>query len=188
MASILELPSIRHHAAPLSVEEYHRFGERDGSERRTELLRGFIIEKMVPSPRHTFLVTRLSQLTEAAAGPGLLVRKEDPLTLADSEPQPDVALVTGTLADYAQAHPATALLVIEVALNTEERDREKAALYAEAGVEEYWLVLPERGLIEVHTAPRDGLYTRRQLYGRGETLISIVLPALHVEIVDLFRV
>lgn len=186
-APLLELPTFRRLAAPLSVEEYHLLGQQDGSDRRTELLRGFIVEKMVPSPFHTALVRRLSEFAAAVAEPGTYVRREDPLTLADSEPQPDVAVVTGDMDDYTRAHPSTALLVMEVALSTEERDRAKANLYAEAGIPEFWLVLPERALVEVHLVPRDGLYTQHQTHRVGDTLTSTTLPRLHVELATLFR-
>ncbi|MBV9659049.1 MAG: Uma2 family endonuclease [Verrucomicrobia bacterium] len=184
--SILELPSIRRHASPLSVEEYHRLSEFNENGRRTELLRGFIIEKISKSPRHAFLLLRLLEIIRAALDAGRHARPEQPLTLVDSEPEPDIAVVAGDLGDYADAHPATALLVIEIAFTSEELDRAKAVLYAEAGIAEYWLVLPARGLIEVHTVPRDGLYTHRQVFARGETLASTTLPSLRVELAQLF--
>ena len=44
--------------------------------------------------------------------------------------------------DFRTAHPSTALLAVEVPVSTEDADREKIAIYAEAGVTEFWLVLP----------------------------------------------
>jgi len=45
-ADILEIPDVRRRVSPLSVEEYHRLGEFNENGRRTELIRGIIIEKM----------------------------------------------------------------------------------------------------------------------------------------------
>lgn len=53
-------------------------------------------------------------------------------------PEPDVAVVPGQNRDYANAHPKTALLVVEVADSTLAQDRlTKAAIYAAAGIPEY---------------------------------------------------
>ena len=50
MAAILELPEVRKRVSPLSVEEYHRLGEYNENSRRTELIRGIIIEKLSKAP------------------------------------------------------------------------------------------------------------------------------------------
>lgn len=187
MLAILEVPAIRRLATPLSVREFHLLNGQESDGQRTELLRGVIIQRMVPSPLHVSLVRRLHQMVESAAAPGTMACKEDPLTLHDSEVVPDVSVVLGTMRDYLKAHPDTALLTMEVAVSTEDLDREKAFVYAEANVPEYWLILAERGLIEWHTEPRDGLYTRRQVFRVGEIVQSAVLPGLRVDLGELFE-
>ncbi len=62
-------------------------------------------------------------------------------------------MVRGTRADYFRAHPANAELIIEVATSSSEIDAEKAAIYAQANVREYWIVLPEEKRVEVYTQP-----------------------------------
>jgi len=186
MLSILEVPTVRRQVAPISVETYHALGEQGLVEQRTELLRGVILEKMSKSPLHVALVVKLIQLVAAAIRPGQCVRKEDPLTLADSEPEPDIAVVTGQPEDYRTAHPRTALLVIEVAISTVEVDREKASVYAQAGVAEYWLVLADSATIEVFTQPEAAAYRTRRTVRRGEILASTVLPELRVTLETLF--
>jgi Uma2 family endonuclease len=116
--------------------------------------------------------------------PGHWVRLEQPLSLADSEPEPDISVVPGAIEDYA-AHPATARLVIEVAISSEDIDREKGVLYAEAGVEEFWLLLPEARAVEVHTGPRGGVWTNVHRYLAGETFTSAVFPQLTLRLDDL---
>lgn len=187
-SSILELPSVRRLASRLSVEEYHQLGEFNENGRRTELIRGFVIEKMSKSPRHVLFLTRLFRCIEAVLTPSTHLRREDPLTLAGSEPEPDIAVVEGEPDDYAEAHPTTALLAVEISITTLELDRAKTALYAEAGVREYWLVLPSRGEIEVYTEPQNGVYRRTRIYARNETLTSEALPRLEVALAELFQV
>jgi len=59
MSSILDKPSIRHAALPITVEQYHRLGEQAIISEQTELLRGVIIEQMTKSPLHTYVVQLL---------------------------------------------------------------------------------------------------------------------------------
>jgi len=186
MLSILEVPTVRRQVAPISVETYHALGEQGLVEQNTELLRGVIIEKMSKSPLHEYLTTLLYELIRATVGSRLVVRKEGPLTLADSEPEPDIAVVTGSPEDYRRAHPRTALLVIEVAVSTVEVDREKASVYAEAGVAEYWLVPADSAPIEVCTQPEGAAYRTRRIVRRDETIASTALPELRVSLEKLF--
>ena len=186
MIDILELPSVRQMVPRISVEQYHRTPEFASSGRRTELIRGIIIEKMSKSPLHVALLRRLFQMIQAAAGTGLLVYKEDPITLADSEPEPDISVVEGHEGDYDDTHPTSAQLVIEVAITTVELDRAKVSIYAEANVPECWLVLGKENAVEVYTEPRGGLYTQRRVYLHSETLVSVALPALRIDLDALF--
>ena len=141
MVAVLEQPDIRQRVAPLSVELYHRLGEFAPGGRRTELIRGPVIDKMPKSQLHVRLLRRLLLLVQAAlVGLEAFISKEDPLTLLDSEPEPNLAVVGGREIDYEYVRLTTALLVIEVAVTSLALDREKAALYAEAGIPEYWIV------------------------------------------------
>ncbi len=91
------------------------------------------------------------------------VRNQMPLALDEnSEPEPDVAVVPGKARDYTQAHPTTAVLVVEVADATLRLDRKtKQAVYARNGIAEYWIVNLKDNSLEVYrilrainTAPR----------------------------------
>ena len=88
-------------------------------------------------------------------------------------PEPDISVMRGTLEDFAQRHPPTAALVVEVAVSSVTPDRENAALYAEAGVTEYWIVLGEREQVEVYRRPEGGTYLETRIYGRGETIAEV---------------
>jgi Uma2 family endonuclease len=63
-------------------------------------------------------------------------------------------VVVGSARDYARAHPATAVLVVEVSDATLAFDRAtKGALYAQAGITEYWIVNLADRVLEVHREP-----------------------------------
>lgn len=186
MVEILEEPSVRRLAIPISVAVYHRMGEEGLVDRKTELIRGVIIEKMGKSPLHSYLTGMLHRLVSGFVGDSGNVRREDPLTLADSEPEPDVAVVEGSDMDYLTRHPTTAKLVIEVSFSSGRLDREMAAAYAEACVQEYWIVLGLKRAIEVYRLPVGGRYQERRIYRTGEVLKSSALPGLEVALATLF--
>lgn len=100
-------------------------------------MKGILLRKTSKSPTHSWLVQLLLQLLQQSLPPGFCLRQEQPLTFLRSEPEPDLAVVYGSLNDFRHAHPTTAELVIEVAISTVELDRQKAAIYAAAGVAEY---------------------------------------------------
>ena len=185
MISVLEKPEIRRRALPLSLAAYHVMFQQGLVEERAELIRGVVIEKMPKSPLHTYIASVIHRALLLAL-PGFWVRKEDPLSLDDSEPEPDVSVVLGNASNYAKAHPSTAQLVVEVAVTSEELDREKAEIYAEAGVGEYWLVLANERVVEVHTGAKDGHWTNIRRVAIDEELHPTMLPGVRLALRDIF--
>lgn len=187
MNAILEVPSIRERVSRLTVEEYHRLPERNANGRPTELIRGIVIEKMPKSPLHCTIASRLFEWILPVLPPGFCARKEGPLTLHDSEPEPDVSVLSGCLDDYLPAHPPTALLAVEVSVTTYAEDQLKSFIYAEAEVAEYWIVLPKSQTVEVHRRPERGRYCEMRVFRSGETLECASVPGVRVPLADLFR-
>lgn len=186
MSRILELPEVRQRVSPLTVEEYHRLGEFNEHGRRTELIRGIIIEKMSKSPSHAALAKRLYDLIARMLPNGLVVRREDPLALADSEPEPDIAVVRGTETEFFHSHPTTAELVVEVAVSSPALDRENASLYAETGVKEYWIVLGTERRAEVYRRPENGRYQETRVFEAQDIIECSSVPAFRLTVSELF--
>ena len=128
-----------------------------------------------------------------------LLRPQMPLSLGedetghDSDPEPDLAVVAGTRRDYATGHPATALLVVEIADSSLAYDRtRKARLYAGARIADYWIVnLVERQL-EIFRKPEpdpaaDGAwrYAARIIARPGEAVTPLALPAATIAVADI---
>ncbi len=186
MLSVLEEPAIRARAFPLSVEAYHHLFDLGQVPENFELIRGVVVQKMPKSPLHSSIVTVLFQKLSFTFQSGWLVRSEQPLTLADSEPEPDIAIVRGSTSDYLQSHPQAAEVVIEVCVSSEPIDRVKLQLYAEAGVPECWLVLAEERILERHTEPQGTTYRRMERVSFPATLPSTVFPDLVLPPAELF--
>lgn len=186
MTAILEIPEVRKRVSPLSVEEYHRLGEFNENGRRTELLRGVIIEKMSKSPLHRTIASILFRVLSAQVPKEFTVWKEEPLTLADSEPEPDISVVRGGEKDFTQSHPRTAELVVKVSVSSAALDRENASLYAEADVKEYWIVLGNEQQVELYRRPANGRYQEHEFKKRGDVIENCSVPGLRLAVAELF--
>jgi len=172
---------------PLGVKAYHALGELGLIPEKTELLYGQIYRKMPKSPYHRLLLMRLLELLQRIVPPGLHVQPEQPIQCGDSEPEPDLSVIRGSIDDYAAEHPRTAELVIEICVSSHDYDRSKLRAYAEAGVKECWLVLGPEKQIEVHRRPQGGQFAERAVHGPGGSLTSPTLPSFTVDLANLFH-
>src|SRR5204862_7210636 len=103
-------------------------------------------------------------------------------------PEPDVVLVPGTAADYDAAHPSKALLIVEVADSSLVQDRlTKDAIYASAGIPEYWIVNLRDDRVEVFRSPEPAArtYRERGVASRVETIALLSFPDARVAVDDL---
>lgn len=144
-----------------SVDQYHSMIASGilPSEVKVELLEGLVVEKMGQNPPHSSTLRKILRLLAAVVPGEYIVSPQLPITLATSEPEPDIAIVVGPEDRYDTRHPGAAdvLLVIEVADETLAKDRRnKAQIYAGAGIAEYWIVNIPSATIEVHTKPLVG--------------------------------
>jgi len=171
---------------PLDVKAYHALGDLGLIPEKTELLYGQIFHKTPKSPFHSYLLQLLLEIPRAAVPAGFIVRTEQPITCADSEPEPDLSVVWGGIADFRHQHPGTAELVIEICVSTHDYDRSKLRAYASAGVKECWLILAPERQIEVHRQPQGEQFAERTTQGPGGKVSSTAVPAFAVELDELF--
>ena len=171
-AALLEKAAIRKMIMPISVAQYHKMSEFSQDLTKTELIEGIIIEKMTKSPLLTYLLHWLFEFFSSKLSEGYLLRKEDPLTLAASEPEPDIAIVKGSFEDFKHKHPVRAELVIEIAISSLELDREKAEIYALAGIPEYWIIVPRDAVVEVYQEPIEGKYQTIRRHEKTEVIAT----------------
>lgn len=104
----------------------------------------------------------------------------------DSEPEPDIAVVAGTPRDYRDAHPATALLIVEVSDATRAYDcGRKLAAYARAGIAEYWLLDVVDNTLKVCRTPLGEDYRERRILLADETIAPLSAPKAVLRVADL---
>ena len=142
----------------LRVEQYHAM-IRAGiltTDDPVELLEGWLVYKM-PHTLLNCVATRLARTALERLLPiGWYVDTQAPITLEDSEPEPDVAIIRCEPRLYTNRHPGPAdlALVVEVADATLLRDRgAKKRIYAHAGIAVYWIINLSERLCEVYTDP-----------------------------------
>jgi Uma2 family endonuclease len=184
--------------APLrkfTPEEYHRMGETGIlKDERVELIDGEVVAMFPIGPEHSVSTMLAYDRLKAVFRIGYCLWSQQPLTLPDSEVQPDIAVVKGMRSDFIHEHPKTAVLVIEVANTSLEYDRKvKSSLYARAGIKDYWIVnLLDRRLevyrepAEMPGEPYNWGYKQVRYYTIDEYVSPLEKPKTRIKVRDLF--
>lgn len=177
----------------VDLAEYHSL-IRDGAlgeDDRVELLDGTITAMTPQGVAHARIICELTDHFAYAIRGAAKLRVQLPLTLPDhSEPEPDVAIVSLDEARRRDGHPRSALLVVEVARDSLTKDRHvKGAIYARAGVTEYWIVDVDACAIEVHRDPdRDAArYGSVRRFVAPDSLAPVAFPRASLALKDLFE-
>jgi Uma2 family endonuclease len=171
-----------------SVEDYHRMietGILDG--KPVELLKGEIIEMSPEGIPHSFTNDSIAEYLREQLRGIAKVREAHPVTLDDSEPEPDISVVRLPNTIYAQHHPYAQDIywLIEIANNSLDKDlNEKRTLYASSGIPEYWIVDLKHKKLWVFTKPQNDYYSQIQELTSG-TITPLAFPNIVIEIARL---
>lgn len=146
-----------------------------------ELLEGLLVEKMSKNPPHVIALAKLLRHIAAMVPAGWSLRSQDPITLDDGEPEPDLAVIRGAAEDYPEAHPTPrdVALLVEVSDTTLDRDRGiKLRSYARAGLPVYWIVNLIDRCFEVYASPDASAstptYRTRTTFGAGDDVPLVI--------------
>lgn len=156
-------------------------GAFDGKHRqRVEFVRGEIREMTPISARHAWAVERLTAWSfENRCRAEAAIRIQSPVRIPwlESVPEPDV--VWALRKDYSSEHPTPddILLLIEVAESSLEYDTgEKAQLYAEAGIGDYWVVNLIDDCLVVFREPQRGGYQKHEVLRADQQVRPLAFP------------
>jgi Uma2 family endonuclease len=181
---VLELAQLWSPQGEWTEEEYFALPDTN---RFIELSEGALIMPPHPTHSHQQAVLRLAMLmyefVQACAPGGIVQVAPLPVRLWPGKiREPDIIFVAREHRDRAgeQFYGPPDLVVEVLSPGTWRVDRrEKMVEYAQAGIDEYWLVDPEVGTVEVFVL-RQGAYALLDKWGRGESARSRRLDGFEV--------
>lgn len=177
----------------LSVDQYHAMIDAGilDEDSPVELVEGILLEKMPKKPPHRLTAEEIRAALAAVLPAGWHILTQEPITLTDSEPEPDVVVARGANRDYPDRHPGPGdiAMVIEVSDSTLGRDRGiKQRVYARAGIPVYWIADLINRRVEVRTEPRGDTYHNVTLLTGTDTVTVMLgdLQAGTIQVASLF--
>ena len=157
-----------------------------------ELIEGEIIFKMAQDQSHIIGITAAATiLTEIFGGMALIHQANIGIGERDefNDPEPDVAVVVGSIRDYKTRRPdpsTEVLLLIEIANTSFTGDTTiKAEIYARHGLRDYWVVAINKRELIVHRNPTADGYADVRTYAVGESVAPLARPDSLIAVTDL---
>ena len=177
----------------ISVAEYHAMIDAGviGEDDPVELLEGVLVFKMSKSKPHIGTNIRMNRWLVRSLPPEWVVQNQDPITLSDSEPEPDFSCVTLASLERVKdkATASETALAVEISDSSLAGDRSrKLRIYARAGIVEYWIVNLVDRQIEVFTQPTGDGYASRVVHRLGDTIsLSPTLGGATIAVASLLQ-
>lgn len=147
------------------------------AEDKVELLENYVVLKIPRNPPHDSTLQRMLRPLLRSLPAGWDLRVQSAIVLADSQPEPDYAVVRGTWTNYETRQPgaADAGLVVEVADLSLLRDQhDKTRIYARGSIACYLIVNLVDRRIEVYSQPTGPVavpsYQTCQTYQPGDAV------------------
>ncbi len=168
-----------------TVEDYHRMIEAGIlDDRSVELLRGEIIDMSPEGPIHRFVNNRGAKYLHSVLGHLAEILESHPITLLDSEPEPDIVAIRlpDTLYLTRHPYPEDIYLLVEISQSTLAKDLGvKRKLYAGVGIREYWVIDLQSRVLRVFQNPREDDYKIDRVYRDG-VIHPIAFPEIAIEV------
>ena len=178
--------------ARFSLAQYERMIETgvfaDQYHQHVELIRGEIRQMNPIGHPHTAVVDFLTAWSFRVSTLEKLVRIQETILLPDSDSAPEPDVVWAIEKRYTN-HPqgGDVLLLVEVADTSLQSDcGEKAVLYAESGIPEYWVVDIEGRKLIVHREPTSEGYRDKMELAGDEVVCPRCDPEARLKVSDLF--
>ncbi|NET47633.1 MAG: Uma2 family endonuclease [Merismopedia sp. SIO2A8] len=174
-----------------TVDDYHRAIDAGLFEQQVvELLQGDIVVMPPEREPHACYSSVGADSLRQTLGILAAIRETKPVTLPNnSEPLPDIAIVTPPLKRYIHHHPypEDIFWIIEYSNATLKKDlSEKKAVYAEAGIPEYWVVDLKNQQLYVFRNLVQGTYQSQQIL-TNQTIAPLSFPNVNIDVQQLFN-
>jgi Uma2 family endonuclease len=177
--------------AKWTIEEYHQMiAAGILTDRQVELIKGEIVEMPSEGIPHAVYSSSTADYLRQLLGSHVTVREGHPITLPnDSEPEPDLAIVSPPLSRYLAHHPypADIFWLIEYADASLKKDLgTKKAAYAEAGIQEYWVINLRACNLTIFRHPCSSDYETELTLTEG-TIAPLAFPEVEIAVQRLFN-
>ena len=175
-----------------TVEEYHRMVDTGilAPDERVELLEGQIVLMDAKKPLLSAITQWTADYLKTLLAGVADIRIHEPIHLNFcSEPEPDIAVVQLDSRNYFDYHPRPeeVFLVIEVADSTLKFDcKNKAALYAKAGIADYWVVDVSQQQVFVFRDPGTKTYQQEAIWDKNVVLTLVAFSNIPIVIERFF--
>ena len=171
-----------------TVEDYHQLvatGLLEG--KPVELLEGELIEMSPEGVPHSYTNLSVVDYLRTTLQDLAFISEAHPITLDNSEPEPDIAIVRLPKEIYKQHHPYPQDIywLIEVSNRTLEKDlKEKTTTYARNGIPEYWVIDLPHNKVWVFTQPSSQGYTQTREFTTG-SVSPLAFPNIAIAVDNL---
>ena len=187
---IFEINSIMSTLLKWSVGDYHRMIESGIlSNRSVELLEGEIVTVSPEGPLHRFTNDFIAEYLRELLKGVAKVFEAHPITLSNSEPEPDIAIVRLPNTNYLTRHPYPEDIywLIEISNTTLEDDlNRKKKIYAKEGINEYWVIDLKNTELIIFREPLDNDYKTNLTFKEG-MVSAISFPNIGIAVSELLR-
>ena len=171
-----------------SVEDYHQIIESGILEGKSvELIEGEIVAMSPEKPIHSSRIDTISDYLRDVLRGIAKVREAHPITLDNSEPEPDIAIVRFEDNNYATRHPYPQDIywLVEVSNKTLTKDlKEKSVIYARNGIQEYWVIDLLNNKLWVFTNSQQDGYLNKQEITTGK-IKPIAFSKINIKVENL---
>jgi hypothetical protein len=167
-----------------TVAEYHKMIQTGilTPDSGVELLEGWIVKKMSQNSPHRNSVSRVVRRVAKVLPENWHMDVQGPITLSDSEPEPDITLARGSddVYDRRHAQPPDIGVLMEVGDSTVLNDRRyKGSLYARENIAVFWLINLVDRKVEVYTDPQGDQYRNKTEYMESES-VPLILDGVKI--------
>jgi Uma2 family endonuclease len=173
-----------------SIDDYHLMIESGVlNNRSVELIEGEIVQVSPESPLHRFTNDTVAEYLRKLLQDQAKIFEAHPITLKNSEPEPDIAVVHLPDTNYLNRHPYPEDIywLIEISHTTLEDDlNRKKRIYAHAGINEYWIVDLKNTELIVFRQPSDNDYKSKETFNSG-VIAPISFPGILIEVSKLIK-
>jgi Uma2 family endonuclease len=177
--------------APLRTEQYLQMisaGIFDSSQ-KVELIGGVITPMAPAGPDHNSSVVELNEIFTKVID-RFKLQSQGTLVLTEGHVfDPDFVLLQRKPEGYSRSLPTAAdvKLIVECAASSLKRDRHvKREIYAQAGIQEYWIVDLTEKKLQVFRQPAASGYEFEQTFGLGDSVAPLACPELEVQVAAIF--